>query len=138
METHRQPGIVIPPLIKALLGPAPKARVELVVNMANDEQESSSVHNRINRVSRTFLRRSLGYAGGIPMDPQVRAAVRQRVPFVLYSPDTAATLAMRRLARHVAGVDEPEALDALGTGFFARVASWLSRSHNSPPSRTNH
>ncbi len=123
-------------MIKALLGPAPKARIELIVNMAEHEQEARSVFDRMNRVSRTFLNRSLGYAGAVPMDGQVRAAVRQRVPFVLYSPQAAATEAMRRLARVVAGVGEPSPLDSSRAGFFARVASWLSRTHDPSSVRT--
>ena len=123
-------------MIKALLGPAPKARIELVVNMAGHEQEAYGVFDRMNRVSRTFLKRSIGYAGAIPMDGQVRAAVRQRVPFVLYSPQAAATQAMRRLARDMAGVGEPNPLDSSQVGFFARVASWLGRTHSSSSAQT--
>ncbi len=124
-------------MIKALLAQAPKARIELVVNMVSHEQEASSVFDRIDRVSRTFLKRSIDYAGAIPMDEQVREAVQQRVPFVLYAPDTPATEAMRRLARRVAGVGDPNPLDSLRGGFFARVASWLARTHDSPAVRTN-
>ncbi len=125
-------------MIKALLGQAPKARIELVVNMVSQEQEASSVFDRIDRVSRTFLKRSIDYAGAIPMDDQVREAVRQRVPFVLYAPDTPATEAMRRLARRVAGVGDPNPLDSPpGGGFFARVASWLARTHDSSAVLTN-
>ena len=123
-------------MIKALLGPAPKARIELVVNMAANEQEACNVFDRMNRVSRTFLKRSLGYAGPVPMDGQVREAVRQRVPFVLYSPQAAATQAMRRLARGVAGLSEPSPLDSSRAGFFTRVASWLGRTHSPSSVRT--
>lgn len=123
-------------MIKALLGPAPKARIELVVNMAANEQEACNVFDRMNRVSRTFLKRSLGYAGAVPMDGQVREAVRQRVPFVLYSPQAAATEAMRRLARGVAGLGEPSPLDSSRAGFFTRVASWLGRTHGPSSVRT--
>ncbi len=89
-------------------------------------------------MSRTFLKRSIDFAGAIPMDDQVREAVRQRVPFVLYAPDTPATAAMRRLARRVAGVGDPNPLDSSpGGGFFSRVASWLARTHDSPAVPTN-
>ena len=42
------------------------------------------------------------------------------------------------MARRVAGIGDPNPLDSRpGEGFFARVASWLARTHDSPTVRTN-
>ena len=90
-------------MIKALLAPAPKAKIDIVVNMVARDGAGLGVHSRINRVTSTFLRRSMGYAGEIPMDEQVRDAIRQRVPFVLYAPDAPAGIAMRKLRYRIAG-----------------------------------
>jgi flagellar biosynthesis protein FlhG len=112
-------------MIKALAARAPRTRVDLVVNMAASRAEAESVFGRMDRVSRTFLGRSLELAGTVPTDPAVREAVRHRVPFVLFSPDSRATAALYRLAHRVAGV-EPAA-SARGTeGFFTRLAAWFS------------
>ena len=92
-------------MIKALAARAPGARVDLVVNMAGSRAEAESVFCRMERVSRTFLGRSLELAGTVPMDSAVREAVRHRVPFALFSPDSRATAAIYRLAHRVAGVE---------------------------------
>lgn len=117
-------------MIKAILAPTPKAKIDIVVNMVAKDGEGASVHLRINRVTKTFLRRSMGYAGEIPMDDQVRDAVRQRMPFVLYAPDAPASIAMRKLAYQVAGIGQPRSLEEHRGGFFARLAAWMSRSDN--------
>ena len=117
-------------MIKALAARAPGARVELVVNMAGSRSEAESVFARLDRVSRTFLGRSLELAGSVPTDPAVREAVRHRVPFALYAPDSRATDALYRLAHRVAGVET--AGTAGGGGFFTRLAALFSpRSTNS-------
>lgn len=119
-------------MIKALVSRSADAQVELVVNMVQSEEEGRSVFNRMDRVSRTFLRRPLVYAGAVPMDAAVPLAVRQRVPFVLHAPDAPATIAVQNVARRLVGLDdspqEPAKTAENRGGFFARVASWLSSS----------
>lgn len=117
-------------MIKALLAPAPKAKIDIVVNMVVNEGEGSSVHKRIDRVTRSFLRRSMEYAGEIPMDVQVRHAIQQRVPFVLYAPDAPASIAMRKMAYRIAGIGLPKSLEENRGGFFTRLAAWMNRSDN--------
>ena len=114
-------------MIKALASRAPRARVELVVNMARSRAEAESVFGRMDRVSRTFLGRSLELAGIIPVDPAVPEAVRHRVPFALYSPDSRATAALYRLAHRVAGVEPAR---GGGGGFFTQLAAWFSSGHS--------
>lgn len=111
-------------MIKALVQDAPELRIELVVNMTESPAEGRSVHERMNRVARTFLGREVELAGCVPADPLVREAVRSRVPFSLYAPDARASRAIDRLARHVAGVAAADAA-AQGAGFFNRLATWL-------------
>lgn len=116
-------------LIKSLSGRAPDVRIELVVNMVRNEAEAQSVFFRMNRVSRTFLNRSLELAGWIPMDGAVREAVQQRVPFTLYAPGSAASATMRRLAARLAGVDDATGGAKRAGGFFARLSSLLAPGH---------
>lgn len=115
-------------MIKSLFSQVPDSNITLVVNMACDEMEGQGVFNRISRVSRTFLNRSLEYGGTIPADAAVPLAVRQRIPFVLHAPDSLATRAVRRLAAKLAGQDGPgDEEDAGGEriSFFSRLALWL-------------
>jgi flagellar biosynthesis protein FlhG len=115
---------------KALMRRRPDARVRLVVNMVETMEEARGVHDRMNRVTQTFLGRSIGFAGAIPTDQQVSAAVRHRLPFVLFAPDAPATQAIDGIARELAGIEVPGATGRR-PGFFARVAGWLG---NSAPS----
>jgi flagellar biosynthesis protein FlhG len=110
-------------MIKALVDRAAPVGIELVVNMVGSEAEAESVFRRMDRVSRTFVSRSLDFAGCVPMDPAVQEAVRYRVPFALYAPQSPATAAMYRLAYRVAGRDEPAVNGRRGEGgFFSRLA----------------
>ncbi len=110
-------------MIKAVAARAPYVRLELLVNMVAGESEARGVFDRVDRVSRTFLGRTLTYAGSVPMDASVREAVHHRVPFALYAPSGRATVEVGRLARRMAGL---EAADAAAGGFFARLAAWFS------------
>ena len=113
-------------MIKALARRAPEARISVAVNMAAGPDDGAGVFARMNRVSRTFLRRRLEYAGCLPVDPLVREAVHHRVPFALYAPDAPASAALRRLAYRLAGCPEPP--ERAAEGFFARLATWFSGS----------
>jgi flagellar biosynthesis protein FlhG len=94
--------------------------------MAGDGEEARGVYTRMNRVVETFLGRSIGFAGAVPLDPNVATAVRYRLPFTLAAPDAPATRAVQLLARRLAGV-QPEGTDRRPrNGFFSRVAGWLA------------
>ena len=91
--------------------------------MASGEAEGRGVFERMNRVSRTFLGKTLEYGGVVPLDPVVREAVQHRVPFTLFAPAGPATREVDRMARRLAGL-QPAAPS--GTGFFSRLGAWLS------------
>ncbi len=116
-------------MIKTLLRQSPRSQVELVVNMASSYEEAKYVYDRINHVSQVFLKRTLGFAGAVPLDGSVSIAVRQRLPFVLHAPDAPVTQALRYLSRQILGLDEAQQsrLDE-GEGFFVRMLSWLKLS----------
>jgi len=110
-------------MIKALAAGSRQHDVCLVVNMVTSETEGRRVFDRMNRVSRTFLGRTLKYGGAVPADEAVREAIRHRVPFTLYAPDAPATRAVEALARSLLGMNPQP---ATGGGFFSRLATWLS------------
>jgi flagellar biosynthesis protein FlhG len=111
---------------------ATKPDIRVLVNMATDDREGSAVFARMNRVSATFLDQSLRFAGVIPHDPAVAMAVRQRMPFALFAPESPATRAVRRIATGLVGGELPsQHVDnsVMGSSerpsFFARLAVWL-------------
>ncbi len=113
-------------MIKALMARTPTAAIELVVNMAADESEGAGVFARIDRVCQSFLHRPVAFGGTIPADPGVREAVRHRVPFALFAPDSPATRAVDRLSRKLAGLRTADPDPVRCEGFFARLASFLT------------
>lgn len=110
-------------MIKALAAFGRPLDVCLVVNMVTSEAEGRGVFDRMNRVSRTFLDRTLDYGGAVPTDDAVREAIRHRVPFTLYAPDAPATIAVQALARTLLGM---KPLPAAAGGFFSRLTTWFS------------
>jgi len=112
-------------MVKGLLRQRPEARIRLVVNMAYDEHEGRGVYERMDRVTRSFLGRSVEFGAVIPIDPAVGLAVRHRLPFALYAPDCPASGAIERFAGVLAG----DAMDTSGCagreGFFRRLAGVL-------------
>jgi flagellar biosynthesis protein FlhG len=123
-------------MVKSLLRRAPRVRVELVVNMAASTEEAAGVFQRMNRVTETFLKRSIAYGGAIPLDPAVGMAVRHRLPFSLFDPEAAATRAVEQVARRLGGC-ECELSDERRGGFFARLAGWMGKSKNRAESGTS-
>ena len=115
-------------MIKALAAGSRRHDVWLVVNMVTSEPEGRRVFDRMNRVSRTFLGRTLTYGGAVPADDAVREAIRHRVPFTLYAPDAPATRAVEALARSLLGM---KPLPAMTGGFFSRLATWFSAGSDS-------
>jgi flagellar biosynthesis protein FlhG len=111
-------------MVKSLIRQSSDANVRLVVNMVMNDEEATTIHQRMNRVVRTFLHREIDYGGAIPLDPRVAEAVRYRLPFALAAPDGAATKAVRELAMSLVGAPESER-DRRRGGFFARVSRWL-------------
>lgn len=79
------------------------ASIALVVSQARDEQEALSVHQRIDAVSRRFLRAPLPLAGWVRLDGAVGVSVRQRAPLLTSNPQAPAAGDLRRLAIQLAG-----------------------------------
>lgn len=83
---------------KLMLSSSEAPNLNLVVNMAGNEEEGLAVHRRMDQVARRHLGRSLELAGVVPFDFSVVAAVKRRRPLALESPDALATRAIRTIA----------------------------------------
>lgn len=75
----------------------PPARLTLLVNQAADQDEGRRVHARVAAVCDRFLGYGLPLAGVIEQDSQVRAAVRDRRPFLVAAPKSLAAKSVRAL-----------------------------------------
>jgi len=121
--------------IKVLAADLPHARPRLVVNQVASLAEARDVHARIDRVSRRYLGRGVAYAGAVPSDPSLQAAVRRQRPLAVAAPDAPAARAIRALAETLSREfgDEPSTSPAKGgaeggeRGFLERLAGWIRR-----------
>jgi flagellar biosynthesis protein FlhG len=80
------------------------ADLRLVVNMADSEADANVVHRRFSSVAHQFLGRSIPYAGFVRSDSKAVACTRNRKPFLLGAPNTAASLDTINVARRLIGV----------------------------------
>jgi len=117
--------------IKVLAADLPHARPRLVVNQVTSMAEARDVHARIDRVSRRYLGRGVAFAGAVPADPALQAAVRRQRPLTVFAPDAPAAKAIESLASSL-GVEFREASTAVESpvgdrGFLQRLAGWIRR-----------
>ena len=112
-------------VIKTTHRQQPDLNIRLLVNMAQDQDEGREVFERVSNVCSRFLGLNITYAGFLPMDPQVRASIRMRLPFVLGERTTPAAICMNALAhrldKHAA---EPRRQSG---GLLRRMTTWLAR-----------
>lgn len=110
-------------LVKVLAQRHYAGQMSLLVNFAQDRQESRATYQRVSTVARQFLGIKLLDAGYVLDDPKVRESVRRREPFVLAYPRCPASRCLAALATKLSAggalVDRKE-------GFFRRVANWFA------------
>lgn len=111
--------------VKTLVARGRREGLRLVVNMASSEDEARAVHARIDRVARAFLSARLEYAGAVPLDAAVAAAVRRRQPLALAAPTAPAAVAVRRLADVLLGEAAVPPPTVARQGFLSRLATML-------------
>jgi flagellar biosynthesis protein FlhG len=86
--------------IKALSGSGVPT-LEVLINQCASAEQGTAIADRIRETARTFLRVEVGYAGWIPNDPEVAAAVSRRRPFAIGKPDCPASQAVGQLAQRL-------------------------------------
>lgn len=101
------------------LSPAGAQNLEAVVNRAESSRQARAIIESLQNTARLFLRTSVSAAGMIPEDRNVPAAVSRRLPFLLASPHSPASTAVRQLARRLSNLAQSRPGHA---GFFPRVA----------------
>lgn len=106
-------------MVKSIRSGHSRARVRLVVNMAESRAEAEATYQRIASVARKFLNYSIADGGFMLHDTAVELAVRERSPFVIRYPGSNASACIAAMARTMAR-NEP-GRTARG-GFFKRVA----------------
>jgi flagellar biosynthesis protein FlhG len=88
-------------LIKVLSKQHGVRRFHLLPNMVRDAREGQALFAKITGVADRYLDVSLDLVGSIPLDPELRAAVRSQRAVVESSPQSASALAFGLLAERV-------------------------------------
>ncbi len=86
-------------LTKVVTRNRPDARIRLIVNMVEGENEAKAVHEKLRDVARRFLDRELDYAGFVRDDPGAAECIRRRSPFVYAHPKLAASKDVVEIAK---------------------------------------
>lgn len=84
--------------IKVLNQRSQRNRFRVLVNMAQDQAGAMRLYRRLLEVTDRYLDVALDFAGAIPVDAQVRSAVRRRQALVEAYPASRAGIAFKNLA----------------------------------------
>jgi flagellar biosynthesis protein FlhG len=107
----------------------PRARICLLINMADGMREADDAAAGVAAVAERYLGWRPEYLGHLPRDASVPLAVRQQQPFLLWSPGCPAARAVRRAVAawlHESGPASPAASALGGLGSVLR-ALWNAK-----------
>lgn len=93
---------------KVLFRKRPDAPIAVLVNMVGSPDEGKVVYNALQTVVQQFLDKDLSYLGYVRGGSEVALAGRTRAPFVLASPQSAASMDVRMVAAHILAAHKEE------------------------------
>jgi len=85
-------------LIKVMAQEHHRRKFYIILNQVQDDQEAQKTFETLAGVARRFLKVTLTQVGSVPQDAAVRQAVRAQTPFLLSSPQSRASQAVKALA----------------------------------------
>lgn len=98
--------------LKTIFRQKPDANVRLAVNMAKSEKEAQDVYSVLQKITKDFVKKDLGYAGCVRKDDQVGTYARQRKPFALSTKESVAKTDTVKLAARLVESVEPLSTNA--------------------------
>lgn len=114
-------------VIKSIFHYSDEAKVNLIINRANNQKEGERVAERINRVCNQFIGKHLNYLGYILDDSKVSQSVRKQQPFILAYPNCQASQCLQRLTQKMSIRFFPEEDNSEGQSknFFQKLFALL-------------
>ena len=109
-------------VIKTIVKKAPKCKLGLLVNMADDPEEGLDVGERITSVVEQFLGRNIELLGSIHYDRALLQSVREQTPVLLSSPKSRSARDIRAIADKILPAGETSADGEDNEGFFTRMS----------------
>ncbi|PHV71761.1 hypothetical protein CS063_04170 [Sporanaerobium hydrogeniformans] len=87
-------------LIKTLIATLPiKPEIKIVINKAENREEAYDVFNKLSYVTKSFLKTTINYAGFVPYDELILAAVKRQIPIFLHDKKAKASTAYYQIAQ---------------------------------------
>lgn len=93
-------------------------QLDVLVNRAISSDQADVIIDRLRQTSRLFLRTDVESMGFLPRDETVPDAVAHRIPFLLHNPESAASRAVRQLARRLKNRTDRQPVHET---FFSRI-----------------
>lgn len=109
-------------LIKAIDQHNPLARVKLLINMVESEQEARAVAQKLIMIVDRFLDIDVSYLTYMEKDPQISRSVLQQQPFYQAFPYGPSTRRINMLASLLVEPEEGQEAPPAHTSFFTRLA----------------
>lgn len=113
-------------LIKVLNRDNGVNRFQIVTSMVRNAAQGFNLYEKLTTVADQYLNCSLGYLGHVPMDDQLRVAVRRQSPVVQEFPDSRAAQAMNQIADRIESLPIPKS-SAYIEFFFERMVEASAR-----------
>ncbi len=107
-------------LIKVLNRYSSSIKMNLFINMVKDANEAKEIEDNLRIITDRFLGIKVEGAGYMIKDPNVSAAIKNQVPFVLYNQKCQASMCIKGLATKLCNYNVRETNRTL-TGFLEKV-----------------
>ena len=101
-------------------------RFRVLANMVRSAQEGRELYNKMCRVTDRYLDVTLGFAGAIPFDDNLRKAVRSQRPVVQAFPRSRVAQAFRSLAKKIGTWPQPDGANGQVQFFVERLIKYSS------------
>jgi len=110
-------------LIKTIARKKPDTRMQVVVNMVQNESEAMQVFSSVNRITQSFLGLELSYLGYIFKDEIVSKSVKRQKPYYLTHPHSRAGTCIRHIAEKLRHPENPVQKKSGILSFFRRMTA---------------
>lgn len=100
--------------------------IKILVNRAESEAEGKKTFENLKLVTSQFLQKEISLLGIIPNDHVVLKAVKAQKPFVLYSPTSKPSLAIREIVAKFTGVKQKDAINPPFSMFLSKIKGYFS------------
>jgi flagellar biosynthesis protein FlhG len=88
-------------MVKTLLQRSADTRIALVANRVRSQEEADGVHEKLDRVSRRFLRQPISFWGSVPFDRCIPRSIHMKEPVLRSFPRSEASRAIDRIVRRM-------------------------------------